>query len=263
MTVTYNFTGEVAYVTGAAGQLGIQISNELMLAGAKVIMVDRCKGSLERAVAKLELSSADYLLVEADISEKDEVRRSIDVGVEKFGKITMQVNNAGHSVFTPWFERTPDEIASTLDTNIKGTITCIIEFLKVAKKAKVKTSIVNVGSHYGQIAPDPRIYIDLDRRNSEIYGASKAGVCQLTKYFATNAIHDGYETRVNAVAPGGIFNPDDPQGGQFLKEYSARVPLGRMANTEEIVRPILFLLSSDASYINGTSVVIDGGMSCW
>ena len=263
MISDYKLTGEVVYLTGAAGQLGKQISKELILQGAKVIMVDKSMELLSSAIRGMNYKSDDYLLVEADITNENNVRQSMQDALSYFGKVSMQVNNAGASVFTPWFERSSAEISLTMDVNLKGTLFCIREFLELAKASATKTVIVNVASHYGFISPDPRIYTDLNRRNSEIYGATKAGIIQFTKYFAANANIDGYHTRINAIAPGGIYNQENPQGINFIKEYSARVPMGRMANTEEIVKPILFLLSPDASYINGTTLLVDGGMSCW
>ena len=85
----------------------------------------------------------------------------------------------------------------------------------------------------------------------------------MTKYFSVNAISDGADIRVNAVAPGGIRNPYDPQGDDFQRLYSERCPLARLAEIEEIIGPVLFLLSNEASYINGHTLVVDGGMTAW
>ena len=88
-------------------------------------------------------------------------------------------------------------------------------------------------------------------------------ICVLTKYFSVNALSDGANIRVNAVAPGGIKNHQNPQGEDFQKNYGKRCPMGRLAETKEIVSPVLYLLSEDASYINGHTLVIDGGMTAW
>ena len=149
------------------------------------------------------------------------------------------------------------------DVNIKGTLNCIKFFAKFLKNTKKFGAIVNVASHYGMVTPDPRIYTDCKRRNSEIYGATKAAIIQVTKYFATNSSYDGVNLRINAVAPGGILNEKKPQGKIFQKNYSYRTPLNRMAYPNEIVWPILFLLSKKASYINGHTLVIDGGYTAW
>ena len=106
-----------------------------------------------------------------------------------------------------------------------------------------------------------RIYTDLDRKNSEIYGASKAGIIQMSKYFATHLANRNI--RSNSVSPGGIYNPENPQGKDFILNYSERCPMKRMARSEEIVGAIVYLASDMASYTTGQNITIDGGMSCW
>ena len=113
------------------------------------------------------------------------------------------------------------------------------------------------------MSPDPRIYQDLKRQNSEIYGATKGGIIQMTKYFAVNGFVKGAKVRVNSVSPGGILGPLNIKAKKFKKAYSYRCPMKRLANTNEIAKPIIFLLSNDSSYINGHNLVIDGGMSVW
>ena len=120
---------------------------------------------------------------------------------------------------------------------------------------------MNIGSHYGLVSPDYRIYTDLPRKNSEVYGATKAGVIQMTKYFAVHLAER--DIRVNCVSPGGIFNPDNPQGDDFQKHYKYRTPMKRMARTEELLGAILYLASEASSYTTGQNIVVDGGFSAW
>jgi NAD(P)-dependent dehydrogenase (short-subunit alcohol dehydrogenase family) len=114
---------------------------------------------------------------------------------------------------------------------------------------------------YGVISPDFRIYTDCARKNSEIYGATKAAIIQMTRYFAVHLAQRNI--RVNAISPGGIFNPQAPQGDDFIKNYSYRCPMQRMARADEMVGATLYLASDAASYTTGQNIVIDGGMSCW
>ena len=85
----------------------------------------------------------------------------------------------------------------------------------------------------------------------------------MTKYFAANARLEGIKARVNAIAPGGIRNPYEPQSKKFQSEYSKRCPLERMAELEDLIGPFFFLLSPSSSYVNGHTLVVDGGMSIW
>ena len=144
-----------------------------------------------------------------------------------------------------------------MNVNLKGTIFCIQEFLQANKKEN-NQSIVSIASPWS-VSPDPRIYKDGDRRNSEIYGASKAGIIQMTKYFAVHASE--LNVRVNAVS-WEEFITMKIRGLNF-KKYNYRTPMKRMGEPDEIVGAVIFLLSNAASYINGHNLVVDGGFSSW
>ena len=111
------------------------------------------------------------------------------------------------------------------------------------------------------ISADPRIYTDCARNSPEIYAATKAGIIQLTKYYCVH-LRD-MNIRVNCLSPGGIFNPDSPQGKDFMDNYAYRCPMGKMGAAEDIANGVNFLASADAAYINGHNLVIDGGFSAW
>jgi NAD(P)-dependent dehydrogenase (short-subunit alcohol dehydrogenase family) len=257
-----NLKDEVALVTGGGGQLGAEIVNALLHCGAKVAAIDKSSDAIEKKSIAMNWDSKSVLTLAADISKKDNVSNIFDKTIAHFGKINHLINNAGVSVFEPFLERPEESIDRVMDVNLKGTLFCIQEYLK-QKKANLEPRgvIVNIASHYGLISPDPRIYTDCDRKNSEIYGATKAGIIQMTRYFSVHAAEFG--VRVNAVSPGGVRNPDNPQGEDFQKNYAFRCPLGRMAETWEIIGPVIFLLSPAANYITGQNIVVDGGMTSW
>jgi len=257
----FSLDNETVLVTGAAGQLGSSIVNGLIDSNARVIAVDVSTELLNKSSERWEWDESKVVLVQCDITSRDDIVKALDSGVSDFGNITALIANAGVSVFEPYLERPEESIDMVMDINIKGTLLCIQEFIKYRKKHGGGGSIVNVGSHYGVVSPDPRIYTDCDRKNSEIYGATKAGIIQMTKYFAVHASE--YKIRTNAVSPGGIRNPDNPQGDDFQKNYSYRCPMGRMAETHEMIGAVLFLISPAASYINGQNIVVDGGTTCW
>ena len=123
-------------------------------------------------------------------------------------------------------------------------------------------SVVNIGSLYASVSPDQRFYEHLQGRPSFLkvpaYGASKAAVVNLTKYFAT--LWGGHGVRVNALSPGGVLGGQDVT---FQRRYGARVPLGRMANPDDLTGPLVFLASSASSYVTGIDLVVDGGFTAW
>ena len=258
----YDIEGSVILITGAAGQLGQATTTAAIESGAKLICLDLSKDALNEASEKNSWGN-NVLLCSADIANAHSVSEAVKLGLERFGVIDALINNAGVSAFESWQQRTAEDFDWVTSVNLKGTFLCMKEYLNYLIKSKHSGSIVNVASFYGVISPDPRIYTDLNRRNSEVYGATKAGIIQMTKYFAVNGVLDGANVRVNGIAPGGIRNSSDPQGEDFQRLYSERCPLKRMAEVEEMVGPMLFLISSDASYINGQTMIVDGGMTAW
>jgi len=250
----------VVMVTGAGGQIGGEIVTAALGLGARVVASDANEEMLVKRASSTGWANDRVLLVPCDVRRKDQVHDLFTQGEQKFGEVTALVNNAGVSVFEPFLERDETAFDWVMDVNLKGTFWCIREFIERSDKVH-KGRIVNVASHYGLVSPDPRIYTDCARRNSEVYGATKAGVIQMTKYFAVHAAE--YGVNVNAIAPGGVRNPWSPQGDDFQQNYGFRNPMGRMAELDEIPGAVVFLLSQAASYINGQTIVIDGGATAW
>jgi NAD(P)-dependent dehydrogenase (short-subunit alcohol dehydrogenase family) len=102
------------------------------------------------------------------------------------------------------------------------------------------------------------IYNEGDRRTPEIYGATKAAVINLTKYFATYMAPNN--VRVNCISPGGIYNNQDKE---FIEKYSRKVPMNRMGYADELLGSLEYLLSDKSSYVTGQNIVVDGGLTCW
>lgn len=132
---------------------------------------------------------------------------------------------------------------------------CLLsQFAAEAMAARGGGSIVNVGSIYGLVGPDDALYAGTDMTMPAPYAAIKGGIAAYSRLLAVRM--GKTQVRVNTVAPGGI---EGRQDRRFKRRYAARTPLGRMARVEEVVSPVLFLLSQGASYITGTTIVVDGG----
>ena len=267
----FDIENKVIFITGANGQIGLSLILNLIEYKAKVIATDLKFNNLNKLIKANNWQQEQIQKIKCNIKKEKEVQLAFKKGIKKFGEINSLIANAGIAVFENYIDRKETSIDNVMDVNIKGSFFCIREFIKHNKNYNTEGQIVIMGSHYGIISPDPRIYKDTNRASSEIYGASKAGLIQMTKYFAVHAAN--YNIRTNAVSPGGIYDNDNPlsnkplqkitQGEEFRKEYNKRCPMKRMATTDEIIGPILFLLSPASSYINGHNIVIDGGFTAW
>jgi NAD(P)-dependent dehydrogenase (short-subunit alcohol dehydrogenase family) len=253
MPAEIDLTGRVALVTGALGNLGPVWASALADAGALVHGIDVRGGSFH--------GGGDLHV--ADVTDRDSLAGVLDaIG----GAPDVLVNNAGidqppdAGAATRRIEEIPlDEFARVLQVNLTGTFAATQVF-GAAMAAARRGSIVNIGSLYAGIAPDPSFYSHLSADppflKPPAYGASKAGVVQLTRYFAR--LWGPAGVRVNALSPGGVLGGQDPE---FLEKYGARTPLRRMADPGDLRGPLLFLASDMSSYMTGHELRVDGGFT--
>lgn len=236
-------------VSGCSGQLGLVLCNSLIMEGNYVIGLDLMEPDLDHSLFEFH---------KVNICNKDKVQAFYSAIMKFHPNIDGLVNNAGTAVFSKFEERSEEELLEVVKLNMFAPIYMIQGFLMVAED-NYKSSIVNLASIYGLVAPDQALYIDTPRNSSEIYGMTKAATINLTKYLSVYLSEK--KIRCNCISPGGV---KFKQGPKFMKAYSEKVPMKRMANQEEIIQAILFLLDSDrASYVNGANLVVDGGFTAW
>jgi len=233
-----------AIITGSEGQLGQLFVLQLKRLGFKVIGIDLA-----------DQVNDEITYYQADITKKAEIDAVLSHHDEN---ISVLINNAGISVFKSFEERTEEEIDAVMDVNIKANILMSQAVFNKYYKSNNTGNIINIGSIYGVVSGDMRIYKNGDRRTPEIYGATKAAVINLTKYFATYMAPNN--VRVNCISPGGIFNEQDKD---FIDNYSKKVPMSRMGSEDELMSTIEYLLSEKSSYVTGQNIVVDGGFTCW
>ena len=238
-------------ITGCNGQIGRELCRQYTDVGAKVIGIDIS----EKQSTDLNLKNFTYFI--SDIRQSTTIEKCFEEIKLRFGSIDILINNAGVATFDHYTKRSEDQLDFMMDVNLKGTFNCIRAFIIHSALDSRDRSIVNIGSIYGVISPDFRIYSEGDRRSPEMYGATKAGVIQMTKYFAVDLARSGI--RVNSISPGGVFNPESPQDSEFVRKYVERSPMGRMASESEIASAVIFLTSNLASYITGQNLLVDGG----
>jgi NAD(P)-dependent dehydrogenase (short-subunit alcohol dehydrogenase family) len=230
-----HLAGEVALVTGARGRLGPVWSQALEDAGAEVVGID--------------MDDADVTDRSSLEAVRDRLERAPSVLVNNAGIDQPPDAGAGAAL-------DHDEFLRVLDVNLAGAFNATLVFGE-AMVAAGRGSIVNIGSLYASVAPEPGFYDHLEGfLKPPAYGASKAGLVQLTKYFARLWGPSG--VRVNALSPGGVRGDQDPE---FLRKYCARVPLGRMAEPQDLEGPLVFLASRASQYLTGHELRVDGGFT--
>jgi len=262
---TGELLGSVAVVTGASGRLGPVWIGALLDAGATVIGLDVEGEPCPRlAEALLRRPGARFTLTKADVTSRGSLIAALEHCQNSAGTPHILVNNAGidgppAAGSGSWaFGDVPDVIsADILEVNANGTLRSCQVFGS-AMAAAGRGSIINIGSLYGTVGPDPRLYdhIELDPPflKPPAYGMSKAGVAALTRYLAVLWGPSG--VRVNTLSPGGVRGDQD---GVFTMKFESRVPLGRLAEPADLAGPLVFLAGPAGRYVTGTELLVDGG----
>lgn len=240
---------KVSIVTGSGRGIGRAIAIELAKAGAKVVVTSRHTDECDEVCEVINKEEGESICVKCDVSKKEEVEQLVQNTVDRFGGIDILVNNAGVLRQKPITEMTEEDWDTTLDINLKGAFLltqAVVPHMIKRKGAKI-LSIASVAGKVGFA-------------NISAYCASKGGLINLTKELALElATHN---INVNAIAPGVIQT--QMTEGMLQNETSrnallAQVPLGRVGQAEEIAHAARFLVSKEADYITGQTLVIDGG----
>ena len=253
----FSLEGRVAVVTGGLGQVGAEIARGLREHGARVAVFDIAADDGDDS---FRVDVTDRAAIE---SATEELERRWDVPhVLVNGAALDSPPDAPADEDGPFEDYPTESFDDVMAVNVKGTLLCC-QVIGARMAAAGRGSIVNVSSIYGMLSPVQDVY-EFRRRDGETffkpvaYAVSKSALYNLTRYLATYWARSG--VRVNTLTLAGVWN-DQPQ--EFLDEYTARMPLGRMANAEEVVGPVVFLASDASSYVTGANLVADGGWSAW
>ncbi len=265
----FDLSGRVAIVTGGAGILGKNFCQGLVNHGAKVVIADVNMEAAEELAVKLKDGGADVLPLELDVGDEKSVNNLVKEVMAKYGRIDILHNNAATKTdnLKKFFDTVEDFSMDVwneiMRVNIDGMFLMARAVGAKMIEQEIKGSIIQTASIYGLMAPDQRIYegseyMGMPISTPAVYTTSKAAVLGLTKHLASYWGLAGI--RVNSITPGGVSSG---QNGIFNDKYSARIPMGRMAEAEEIVGALIFLASDASSYITGQNIAVDGGLSVW
>ena len=270
MSTRFGLEGRVAIVTGALGNLGPVWAEGLLEAGATVVGLDLPSAAPNAAFSTLQQRYGDgkLTLIGASVTDRAALTAARERVVADLGVPHVLVNNAG-------VDQPPsssgggyrlDDIPFDVNRRIFEVNTLgLFQVAQIFGTDMVKAgrgSVINIGSLYASVSPDPRFYDHIETDPPFIkppaYGASKAAVVNLTKYLATAWGPHG--VRVNTLSPGGVLGAQDEH---FKRKFCDRVPLGRMAVYQDLIGPLQFLASDASAYVTGTELRIDGGFTAW
>jgi NAD(P)-dependent dehydrogenase (short-subunit alcohol dehydrogenase family) len=268
LTELFSLKEKVAVVTGALGLIGKHHCHALADAGANVVVCDLNESECAKFASTL---SALSLGISVDITNKKSVKDLKNKVIGNYGKIDILVNNAAindkfedplAALEESKFENYPVEMfRKSLDVNVTGMFLCS-QVLGTEMADRGYGSIINVASTYGIVAPDQSIYKNEKGEQtfykSAAYPVTKGAVISFTRFLAAYWGNKG--VRVNTLSPGGVR---DNQEEFFVKNYSTKTPLGRMASPTDYKGALVFLASDASSYMTGANLVVDGGWTAW
>ena len=237
--------GKVIIITGGNGLIGKSLIDKLKLENAICINADLHNETLD-----------DLSNVICDVTNVESIDNTINLVLEKYGKIDGLVNNA-YPRTDDWGEKfekiTIDSWRSNIDMQMNSVFVFCQKVLPHMANKKYG-SVVNIGSIYGSVGPDFNVYNNTELTMPAAYSAIKGGIINFTRYLSS--YYGKSNVRVNCVSPGGIFNN---QPIEFVKNYENRVPMKRMGIPDDISPAVSFLLSDESTYITGQNIIIDGG----
>ncbi len=263
----FSVAGRVVVLTGCTGVLGTAYCRAFAERGACLVMADLPEQEPAVKAANLsEATGAEVLGISCDVGNESEVVALFKTALARFGRVDVVMNNAAATgehlmkvgkVFAP-FEEYPLAVwEQVLRTNLTG----VFLIAREGGKAMLEGgggSLINVSSIYGVVGPDHRLYEDMPFGSFPAYSAGKAGVHGLTLWLSS--YWGRKNIRVNTLVPGGVFNGHQKE---FVQRYANRTPMGRMANSDDLVGMVIFLASDASRYCTGQRFIVDGGLTAW
>ena len=239
---------QVAIVTGASRGIGRCIALALAAQGARLVVSARNEDALAKLTDEIKAAGGEAVAVAGDVAKSDDADRLVTAATEKFGRLDILVNNAGITRDGLLLRMKDEDWDAVLDTNLKGAFACTRAAAKVMSKQR-----------YGRIINISSVVGEMGNPGQANYCASKAGLIGLTK---SNALELARRNvTVNAITPGFIVTDmTDELSEKQKEELNSQIPLGRLGEADDVAQAVLFLASSQAGYITGQVLGVNGGM---
>lgn len=276
----FSLKDKTVIITGGTGLLGSVYTHSLLSLGASVIVIDKKIDKtkfIKNLVKEYNLTKEiinKIKFVKCDITDKKQIDKSFKKIRSNLKNLKVLINNASlvkqvgnddlSDTYKPFLQMKQKDWEDFFSVDLTGTLLVTQKCIPFLRK-NGGGSIINISSTYGILSPDQRIYESLSPKNSKQkiekpigYSISKSGVLNMTRFLATKFAED--KIRVNTLTLGGVYD-NNPK--TFVKSYSNKTPLRRMADKNEYAGPIIFLATDASSYMTGSNLVVDGGWSTW
>lgn len=257
MVKTLDLGGKVVLISGGYGYLGTAITESLIHHGAKVYVLGRNQDKFDTAFARLIQESRTLEFVHCDIASTESIQKAFESVMMQEQRIDVLINNAFYLQGQDPFNMTDAQWATGIDGSLSSVFRAIREVLPYMRTSG-SGRIINVSSMYGMVAPDFSVYDDhKSMLNPPHYGAAKAGIIQLTKYYASLLGKEGIT--VNSVSPGPFPSTKVQEQTGFIQKLAERTCVGRIGQPEELAGIFVYLASDASSFTTGQNFAIDGG----
>ncbi len=257
MVYTFDLTGKTVLITGGYGYLGKGITESLLWHGAVVYVLGRTREKFLNAFKNHEKLDESLFFEPCDIADTSSIQKAFKSVTEKQGGFDVLINNAFYLQGSDPLKMTDQEWEAGVDGTLNSLFRCTREAIPYLIKSSAPR-IINVSSMYGMVAPEFSVYKNFpEMQNPPHYGAAKAGVIQLSRYYASFLGDEGIT--VNTVTPGPFPPKQVQEKKEFIEELEKKTSLKRIGKPEDLGGTFVFLASDASGYITGQNIVVDGG----
>lgn len=244
--------GKVVLITGGGNGFGKDMCYLLAIEGAKVVVADIDLAAAEKTAKSILDAGGIAVAAKLDVTSEKSWENTLGITLDQFGQLDVLVNNAGIHKMGELIDTSLEDWRTIFNVNLDGAFLGVRSAVKVMRNNQGNSSIINIASVAAFVGDD-----------TVAYSTSKGGMRMLSKSCAVECGKSGYDIRVNTIFPGAINGgmPQVERSDKWVEGFYSLVPLGRAGKSEDIAQGVLFLASDDSNFVNGSELVIDGGMT--